>query len=171
MSEERTKVLEMLAVGTISIEQASQLLDALGEQQLTIADAKSRGGSESQSKGDCALGLGTLTPAQLVELRMHDVSPDFIRELWEVGYKNMSVTEIAELAMHGVNIAFIQEMRDAGYANLSVGQLTELKMFGISSAYISELREVGYVDLPVDQLVELGMHGVNANFVREMHTL
>ena len=38
MNEERTLVLEMLSAGKITIEQANQLIDALGEKPLSAAE-------------------------------------------------------------------------------------------------------------------------------------
>src|SRR5690348_5390295 len=104
MSEERLKVLEMLASGTLTVEQASRLLNALGEQQLSATDLPNEPPEVQQPEQpatalnrDLLTSLLTLTGnnvAYVKELRdsglIQDVPKDLLIGLTAVGGRDVS---------------------------------------------------------------------------------
>ena len=66
MNEERTLVLEMLSAGKITIEQANQLIDALGEKPLSSSEE------------------WPVTVDQITELSEREVDPSYLKALREV---------------------------------------------------------------------------------------
>src|SRR5438270_13308111 len=76
MSEERRQVLEMLAAGKVTVEQANQLLEALGAEhrpdtkEQVPARAHQRGRRAQRARPTDAF-FSNLTPDQLVDLSDH----------------------------------------------------------------------------------------------------
>ena len=127
MSAERTKVLEMLATGTISIEQANQLIEAL-EAGSAISLAQEAGASSLGSdrhmqgatvtlpkRGSCrrryepgsglpnSAGPVHFTLEQIIALSEHEVDAEFLKELAEAGISDLSFEQIIALSEHEVD--------------------------------------------------------------------
>src|SRR5437763_16670786 len=100
------KILEMLAEGKITVDDANALLAAVGDDVAPPAvQAKppvSRAFSEETSTG-----VREMTIEQLAEMRLHGVNADFIRELHSIGYGPFQPGELIELRDHGVGRDFI----------------------------------------------------------------
>ena len=143
MQAERTRVLELVAAGTISVEQATQLLDAIGWGPAGVPSPA----PEAGTRGPAGRSLGSLAPGltteELIELADHGIGADYLRELREAGLTDLSVSELTELFDHGVQADYIREMRDAGYAHLSAAELTELFDHGVQPDYVREMEREG----------------------------
>jgi hypothetical protein len=143
MRAERSRVLEMVAAGTISVEQATQLLDAIGWGAAEAPAAWPAG----ERRGEGGRRLGALAPGlsteELIELADHGVGPDYLRELREAGLTDLTVSEVTELHDHGVRADYIRGMREAGYGHLSAGELTELYDHGVQPGYLREMERQG----------------------------
>ena len=93
MDEEREKIMNMLAEGTITVEEAYELLDAIEAAQ-PAAPSVATGQTERiepqrRSEASQAGNLfANLTLDQLIQLRMHGVGPEFIRGLRDAGLKD-----------------------------------------------------------------------------------
>src|SRR5690349_16754688 len=120
MDEEREKIVTMLAEGTITVEEAYQLLDAIeaAEPATQVAATGQAERMEPQRRAEVSGQAGNLfaklTLDQLIQLRMHGVSPEFIRGIRELGLTDLSFEQILELGMHGVDPGFIRGIREAG---------------------------------------------------------
>src|SRR5437763_322613 len=116
MSDERRQVLEMLAAGKVTVEQANQLLEALGAAVRPSDTAEPRAAAHqrerpAQRARPVDAFFSNLTPNQLVELRDHGVTPAFVREMRELGFTDdLSPNDLVELRNHGITAAFIREM-------------------------------------------------------------
>jgi hypothetical protein len=58
------------------------------------------------------------------------VTPQFIRELKELGYGTVSTERLVEFRIHGVDAAFIREARAAGYKDLTERDLVDMSIHG-----------------------------------------
>src|SRR5688500_7680436 len=106
MQEERSKVLEMVAAGTITDEQARQLLDAIGwgvQRPAERPRQESNANRSASSGGPRPPLVPRLTAEELVELASHGVSGAYLRELRAAGIHDLTVDEVVELSSHGVN--------------------------------------------------------------------
>src|SRR5215468_11298140 len=89
MSEERTKVMEMVITGKITVEQANQLLEVLDEEPLSEVERWS--GQSQQQSGFRQESIRELhepiepqqptqfTFDQIIELSEHEVDPAYVR--------------------------------------------------------------------------------------------
>jgi hypothetical protein len=103
---------------------------------------------------------------ELIELRNHGVSLDYIREAAHAGYKNLFAQDFIELRDHGVSTRFLRDLKNYNY-NLAPHDIVELRDHGVSSEFVGDLKSAGY-DLPSHQIVELANHGVNSDYLREI---
>ena len=103
---------------------------------------------------------------ELIELRMHGVTAEFIGDASRAGYRNFHALDYIDLRAHGVDIGFLRDMKSAGY-DLRAQDLIDLRMHGVRSQFADDLKDAGY-NLSVQQMDELAMHGVNSGFLRDL---
>lgn len=175
---ERVQVLEMLVSGRLTVEQADQLLDALAESGSTHTAAPMvRPDAPEPPVWREARRTGRRPPSsqrglsrsQLVEFKIHGVTPEYIRAMGEIGLDNLSPERLIELRTHGVAPAYVREMRELELGDLTAERLVELHMHGVTPDYVREMRACGLGHLTVKELLELRIHGVDAGYIQEMH--
>ena len=115
-----------------------------------------------------SLGYTQLTARDYIEMRIHGVKPDFLRYLKNAGY-TVSARDAIELRIHGVNQELIEELKAAGY-RVTPKEVVEMRIHGVSPAYIKELNSFGFKPSS-RELVELRIHGVSTDFIRETRSL
>jgi hypothetical protein len=62
-------------------------------------------------------------------MRIHGVSPEFVRELQALGYNRVPVEELVSMRIHGVTIDYAKKMK-AGYGGVTVDELVNMKIHG-----------------------------------------
>src|SRR5262249_15739087 len=85
---------------------------------------------------------------------------DYVAELPRLGYTNLSVDELIKLKTHGVTPEFIEGLKNHGYGSLSIEQLLKLRNHGVTPEFIEKMKAQGFKSLSVDQLVKLRSHGI-----------
>jgi hypothetical protein len=150
-NQERTQILEMVASGKLTIEQADQLLETLGAQSMASAEKR-----PDQNKN--ASGF-TFTAEQMAALEVYEVDADYIRALQEAGLRDLTVKQLISLKNYEVDADDIVALREAGFTNLTVKQLISLKNYEVDAYYVRALREAGFTNLTVEQLISLKEHG------------
>jgi hypothetical protein len=172
MADEMQQVLDMLAGGTITTEQAAELLDALRDEPVAPVPVMTAGRSERRRRRDRS-ERPSLRPeiAQLVEAANFGVDEELIQSLRRAGYTGLSASDLVELAKFGVDEDFIEGLRRVGYTNLSVDELVEMAKFGADADFIEEMRRVGFTDLTPGELAHMAMVGVNPDTVAALRSL
>jgi hypothetical protein len=117
------------------------------------------------ARGVSQAGLNASTN-QLLELRIHGVTLDYIRETQRAGYRNFRAQDYVDIKIHGVPSEFLRNLRDAGY-DLSAQQVIELRIHGVDSEFMDDLKQAGY-ELSPAQITELKIHGVDSRFIRDL---
>jgi hypothetical protein len=105
--------------------------------------------------------------SRLMELALHDVSLDFVRQMRELGYGKASLDRLVEFRIHGVTPEFVRGMVNAGYRDLPAERLVEFKIHGVDPDFVQGMTDAGYRDVPPERLVEFRIHGVTPEFVRK----
>jgi hypothetical protein len=67
----------------------------------------------------------------LIAFRVHNVSPEFIAKIDDLGYKRPNADQLIAMRVHDVTPEFISDMRSRGLKNLSIDQLINLRVHGI----------------------------------------
>jgi hypothetical protein len=96
----------------------------------------------------------------LVQLKMHGVDLNYIRETRQAGYENFSAGDYAQLRTHGVQPDFVQVANRLGY-HFTAADLTQMTTHGVDSGYLKRLKDAGMRNLKASEIAQLRMHGVD----------
>jgi len=118
--------------------------------------------------GMVAVGFHNLTVDQLIELKIHGVTPEFASAIKQAGFADVTPDELIQLQIHGVDPALIRSLKASGLSNLSIDDLVSLSIHGVTPAFIAEMKTAAYSGLSADEYRELRIHGVDAAFVRHL---
>src|SRR5947199_314667 len=141
-------VLEMLAAGKITIEQANQLIEVLGEPSLSTAEQWA-GQRQREERGTPHLEptehvdhrrRTNFTFDQMIELSEHEVDPSYLRSLRDAGLTDLTVDEIIELNEHDIKPSYVKALHDAGMEDLTIDQLIELSEREVDPSYLKALQ-------------------------------
>lgn len=113
------------------------------------------------------VGFRRLSADKLVETKIHDVSPEYIREMRAKG-NDLPLDDYIQSRIFQITPEFAAEMEKLGYRNLEHDQLVQFKIHGVSAAYVGELRKLGYTHVPAEDLVAMRIHGVTPEFIRRV---
>ncbi|HEX7829579.1 MAG TPA: hypothetical protein VF787_07975 [Thermoanaerobaculia bacterium] len=114
-----------------------------------------------------ALGFKDITSDELVSSRIHGVTPDYVREMRAAGW-NVPLDDLQSSRIHGATPEFAAEMKKLGYGKLSLDELVSFRIHGVSAQFINELRTLGYANVDADDLVSMRIHRVTPEFIREL---
>jgi len=105
-------------------------------------------------------GYQNLTAEDFIQLRIHGVTPEYLKGLKDAGYENLRAEEVDQLRMHGVEPSFVQQARRLGY-DFDPQELAQLRIHGVDGAYLKRLQDAGMRNLNAEQIAKLRMHGVD----------
>ena len=63
-------------------------------------------------------------------MRIHGVSPDYVRDLKALGYDHVPIDKLVEMRIHGVTPDYIREVQQRGFKNVSIDDLIEMRIHG-----------------------------------------
>jgi len=126
------------------------------------------GDSRDLSSEMAAVGLSNLKDGEMIALRAHGITPQFVREMSTLVAARLTVDRVVAMRIHGVTQAFAEELKAQGLASLSADQLIAFRIHGVTSQFISELRNVGCGAVSPDSLVAFRIHGVTPALVQQM---
>jgi beta-lactamase regulating signal transducer with metallopeptidase domain len=114
----------------------------------------------SYIEGLQSAGLKDLKVDEIIELKIHGVTPDYIRELRAVGIEART-PELVALKIHQVTPEYIRGLAAAGLTNLRVRDYLAAKVQGITPEFVQEIRSHGFKDLTLRQLIALKMADIS----------
>jgi beta-lactamase regulating signal transducer with metallopeptidase domain len=148
--------------------------------------------------GIAALGYKDLSVDQLISLKIHGVTTEYVRELLAAGLK-LKVDEIVSFAIHGAQPAeivemqklgykvtpdeivsmyihgltpeFARQMKSAGFGTPTFEQLISFKIHGATPEIAEQFKQAGVRELDFDKLVSLEIHGANPDVVKQIGAL
>jgi hypothetical protein len=62
-------------------------------------------------------------------MRIHGVSPEYVRSIQALGYKRVPVEELVSMRIHGVSVEFAREMKQR-YSDVTPDELVDMKIHG-----------------------------------------
>jgi len=75
------------------------------------------------------------------------------------GYASVSLENLVRMRIHGVTPSFIRELKDLGYGGVKATKLVQFRIHGVDADFIRDAKAAGFKDLDEDDLVDLSIHG------------
>lgn len=107
-----------------------------------------------------AAGLKDLTVDEIIALKIHGVTPQYIRELRAAGVDATSA-ELVSLRIHEVTPEYVRDLSAAGLSNLRVQDYLAASVQGITPEFIQKIRSHGFKDLTLRQLISLKLADIS----------
>ena len=184
---QRQRILELVKNDTITIEQGMELMSALEMPNrlptrppvppIPPAPPAWKTNASSVRVGrPLASGNGQLSFDEIVQLGVHGIKPNYIKELRKAGLEDMEFHDLMQLVIHEIPVSYVLELRELEQQleiePLTVNQIVQLGIHEISANYALEMRrlgiEHGFELLTVDQIVQLGIHDIQPSYVLEL---
>lgn len=112
-----------------------------------------------------ATGVVVSRTDQLVAMRIHGVTTDFIRSMQQAGLRPEQ-DDLVKMRIHGVTPDFAGTVRGM-YASAGVDDLVKMRIHGVQVDFARDVRQM-YSTASLDELVRLKIHGVTLDFIRSM---
>ncbi len=112
-----------------------------------------------------ALGYKDLSVDQLISLKIHGVTTEYVRQLLAAGLK-LKVDEIVAFAIHGANPADIVEMQKLGY-KLTPDEIVSMQIHGLTPGFTRQMAAAGLGTPTFDQLIAFKIHGVTPEIAEQ----
>jgi len=115
-----------------------------------------------------AAGLENLSIDDLIGLKTQGVTPEYVREMHDLGFKP-DADSLIGMKVQGITPEYVKEMRALGF-NPDSDQIVGLKVQGVTADYVREMKEVG-IQGDADQIIGLKVQGVTPEYVKQMRAL
>jgi len=132
---------------------------ATGEEQ------EGSSGKESFIDGLKVAGLENLTVDQLVAMKIQGVTPEYVRQVHELGLRP-SADELIAMRVQGVTAEYVRDIRAQGL-NPTAEQLVAMKTQGVTPEYVRGIKGLG-LRADADELVGMQVQGVTLEYIRDM---
>jgi beta-lactamase regulating signal transducer with metallopeptidase domain len=130
--------------------------------------AANDGKKQSYMDAMAAAGIKITDVDELISLRVQGVTPEYIKEMRELGLKP-DVEELIGMKVQGISPDYVREMRKFD-PNAGIDELIGMKVQGVTPDYIRELRTT-YPGINVEAVIGMKVQGVTPEYVKEFHDL
>jgi beta-lactamase regulating signal transducer with metallopeptidase domain/uncharacterized protein YnzC (UPF0291/DUF896 family) len=112
-----------------------------------------------------AEGLTNLSIDELIDLKVQDVTAQYVRQIHDLGLKP-DVNELIALKVQGVMPEVIRELRKDGLA-VDIDQIIAMQVQGITPEYVKQMHELG-LETDGDNVIAMKVQGVTSDYVQKM---
>jgi hypothetical protein len=134
----------------------------------TILELASAGVTPEYIDEMAEAGFPEMTPEELLEARHQGVDGEMVRGLEAQGLDDLSVQDLVSLRAQGVDADYVEGLRNAGFERLSPTQLIALRSQGVDPEDVAAFKALGYEGLSTGRLIALRNQGVTAEYAKEM---
>jgi hypothetical protein len=150
MSDEALQVLEMLAAGRLTVDEADELLATLTGPT-----------TPAELSLDQVLGFAP-APEQRAVLRSIGADATYIAALQAACGYPLRTDKVIALKSVGVTAGYITALRASGFTDLDAEQVIALRGLNVPPGYVRALRDAGLTDLTPERVIALWSAGVTA---------
>ena len=137
-----------------------------GSSRNAVRDDEEQSQGQTQSANPPSAGQNKdLTVEQLIQMRLHDITPEFIESIRRAGFENLPVRQLVELRVHGIDEAYLKDVRNWGFDKTTLREIVSLRVAGVTPAYLAAMKQMGFDKLTPNKVAAMRMHGVTPEFV------
>jgi len=115
-----------------------------------------------------AAGYGDLPVDDIIALKNHGVTPEFLRGISRSGWTKLSPQQLIDLREHGVSTEYLRDMHESGVRDLNVQGVIEMRTHGVSPEYARELNALGFGPYTAGQVINFAAQGVHVELFRAL---
>jgi beta-lactamase regulating signal transducer with metallopeptidase domain len=104
---------------------------------------------------------------QLMQLRFHNITPDYVRAMQDAGYPRLQPWQLVELSIHGIEPGYVKGLRESGYRRLFPSRIVQFRTHGITPEWLRGIVDAGYGSATPDQLISMHIHAIDGGFIRK----
>lgn len=112
-------------------------------------------------------GFDNLDVDNLIALKIHGVTPEFIRAMRDTGLEP-DVEDVIGMAVQGVTPEYVREVRSLGFKP-DAEQIISLKAMDVSAAYVKSMRDLGFTP-DTEEIISLKVQDVTPEYVRDIRS-
>ena len=101
----------------------------------------------------------------LISLKSLGVTPEYAKQMGELGFGKPSVHELISLKALGVTPEYVAELKQSGIGPKDFHEVTTEKALGITPEYASDMKKTGFGELKLQDLISLKAQGVTPEYV------
>jgi beta-lactamase regulating signal transducer with metallopeptidase domain len=149
--------------------QRAELIQVEAALQQQVAEIEQRNAAQQQPGWLAeiqATGYRNLTVDQLIRLKEHGVTGEYIRQIRAAG-QELSADDLVRFREHGVTPEFINEVKGTGFKDVKANDLIRLREHGADAAWIRQIQSAGYPDVSLNDIIRLREHGVTPESIRD----
>jgi bla regulator protein blaR1 len=105
-------------------------------------------------------------PDQVIALKVHDITPEYVQKIRAMGFKP-DADEIIAMKVHDITPEYMKQMRALGFEP-NGDELIALKVHDVTVEYRDELAAAGY-KLDVEEIIEAKVMDITTEFIEEVH--
>jgi beta-lactamase regulating signal transducer with metallopeptidase domain len=99
---------------------------------------------------------------KLVELKIHNVTPQYIEDITAYGFVDVPIQQILEAKIHGINGDWLKTFGKPRTTDpFSLKDMIEMKIHGIDGNYVKELEAKSGKQIAHNRIVESKIHGLD----------
>jgi beta-lactamase regulating signal transducer with metallopeptidase domain len=112
-----------------------------------------------------SVGFDNLDVDDLIALRVHDVTPEWVRAMRATGFE-IDAEQAAAMKSQDVTPEFVAQMRALGFKP-DADEIVAMKVHDISPEFVKAMRDMG-MNPDADQIIALKVHDITPEFRRSM---
>jgi len=105
------------------------------------------------------VGMKNLTLRDSIDLRNHGVRPEWVREIYALGFGPYAVRQLIEVRNHGAKTEFFRALKETGFAQADPKEIIEAVDHGLNASALREGKKFG-ANLRLRQIIRLKTAGV-----------
>jgi beta-lactamase regulating signal transducer with metallopeptidase domain len=114
---------------------------------------------------------GQPTVDELIQMRIHGVSTEFIGEVRAAFGRPVAVRELVQMRIHGTTPEFVRGLQELFDDDISVQDVTNMRIQGATLEYIRVMRDQFGDDITPRDITSMRIQGATAEFVHDMSDL
>lgn len=112
-----------------------------------------------------SVGLDKLDVDQLIALKVHDVTPEYVRAMRAAGFE-LDAEQIAAMKSQDVTPEYVAQIRALGFKP-DADEIVGMKVHDVTPEFVKSMREMG-INPDADEVIALKVHDITPEYRRAM---